>query len=185
MTRAEFTLMLAAALGLEPVLGASLEFADELPVWAAGYVAAAVEAGLVQGFPDGTFRPAEPITREQLAAMAVRAVGGSGFGSGSGSGSGSGPGSGSGSGSSPGSGSGFGPGALSFADTGQIAGWAGPSVGTAVALALVTGFEDNTFRPHQIATRAQRGHCGALGGPGATGGIGTMPVVTGGVKLSY
>lgn len=38
----------------------------------AGLVAAAHEAGLVQGYADGTFRPAQDITRDQVAAVLAR-----------------------------------------------------------------------------------------------------------------
>jgi hypothetical protein len=32
----------------------------------------AAELGLVQGFPDGTFRPEQPVTRGQLATILMR-----------------------------------------------------------------------------------------------------------------
>lgn len=37
-------------------------------------IAAALEAGLVNGYPDGTFRPDEPVTRGQLATVVARLV---------------------------------------------------------------------------------------------------------------
>jgi hypothetical protein len=39
------------------------------------FVEEAVAAGIIQGFPDGTFRPFQPITRVQMALMVVRAGG--------------------------------------------------------------------------------------------------------------
>lgn len=46
--------------------------AAAVPEWARDEVAWAVRAGLVQGYPDGTFRPGAPVTRAELAAMLAR-----------------------------------------------------------------------------------------------------------------
>ncbi|WP_048320415.1 DUF3747 domain-containing protein, partial [Crocosphaera watsonii] len=40
-----------------------------------GQIAKGVEMGLVSGFDDNTFRPDQPVTREQLISMAVDAIG--------------------------------------------------------------------------------------------------------------
>jgi C1A family cysteine protease len=40
--------------------------------WSYQDIQAVITAGLMQGFPDGTFRPGEPVTREQLAAVLAR-----------------------------------------------------------------------------------------------------------------
>ncbi len=37
--------------------------------WAYGEIKAAIKAGYASGFPDGTFRPNNPVTREQAAAI--------------------------------------------------------------------------------------------------------------------
>lgn len=42
--------------------------------WFAGAVAAAAKAGLIQGYPDGAFRPLDPISRQEMAAMITRAL---------------------------------------------------------------------------------------------------------------
>jgi len=42
--------------------------------WAYGYIAGAYKLGLTTGYQDGTFRPEEPITREQFAVMIGRAL---------------------------------------------------------------------------------------------------------------
>ncbi|MBQ7474549.1 MAG: S-layer homology domain-containing protein, partial [Clostridia bacterium] len=43
-------------------------FSDTEPdTWYSPYVAWAADLGIVKGFPDGTFRPYEAITREQMA----------------------------------------------------------------------------------------------------------------------
>ena len=76
VTRAQFTVMLARALGLAP-LGASaissLPFTDVSPtVWYAGTIAAAVQDGLVSGINATHFAPDAPITREQMAVLIGR-----------------------------------------------------------------------------------------------------------------
>lgn len=73
ITRAEFAALVVRSLGLSPVAGAA-EFSDvNSSDWFAGAVGAAAQAGIVNGYEDGTFRPQAQITREELAAMVVRA----------------------------------------------------------------------------------------------------------------
>src|SRR5690606_5746442 len=126
VSRAQFTVMLSRAMGLTPAHEPDLNFTDSVPGWAAGYVATAVARGLVTGFDDGTFRPDEPITREQLAVMTTRALGAGSAGP-----------------------------ALTFNDAAQVSSWASSGVSRAVVLGIVTGYEDNTFRPQGTATRAE------------------------------
>lgn len=74
VTRAEFAAMLVRALGLKPD-ASNVSFADvEVKSWYAGYVGAAVEYGLIEGFGDGTFRPEAMITREQAMSMTAKAL---------------------------------------------------------------------------------------------------------------
>ena len=40
--------------------------ADEIPAGSVGYVAVALEKGLIKGFENNTFRPNAPVTRAQL-----------------------------------------------------------------------------------------------------------------------
>lgn len=47
--------------------------ADQIPAGSVGYVAVAVEKGLIDGFEDRTFRPNLPVTRAQIAALLDRA----------------------------------------------------------------------------------------------------------------
>ena len=73
ITRAEFAALVVRSLGLtaDP---AAASFTDvRSGDWFAGVVGAAAKAGIVEGYEDGTFRPNAPITREELAAMVVRA----------------------------------------------------------------------------------------------------------------
>jgi len=72
--------LLVRALGLqgeaELRAGEVVGFTDvkDVPPEKLGYLAVAVERSLLQGFPDGTFRPKEKLTRAQLAALLERAA---------------------------------------------------------------------------------------------------------------
>jgi hypothetical protein len=46
--------------------------ANQIPAGSVGYIAVAIEKGLVDGFEDNTFRPNQPVTRAQLAALLDR-----------------------------------------------------------------------------------------------------------------
>lgn len=73
ITRAEWASLLVRSLGLAQAGKSS--FDDVLPEhWYYTSVSAAVEAGIVNGYPDGSFRPDAPVTREELAAMLIRAL---------------------------------------------------------------------------------------------------------------
>jgi hypothetical protein len=74
VTRAEFAAMTARALGLAPESGGA--FGDvEDDAWYAGYVGSLSAAGIAKGDAAGTFRPNEPITREEMAVLLARALG--------------------------------------------------------------------------------------------------------------
>ncbi|HZG87133.1 S-layer homology domain-containing protein [Paenibacillus sp.] len=72
------TILLVKALGLEneakAKMNASLTFKDknEIPAGAVGYVAVALEKGLITGYDNNTFRPNKPVTRAELAAILDR-----------------------------------------------------------------------------------------------------------------
>jgi hypothetical protein len=73
ITRAEFAALVVRSLGLSPAESAA-KFSDVKSAdWFAGAVGAAVQAGIVDGYEDGSFRPQAQINREELAAMVVRA----------------------------------------------------------------------------------------------------------------
>jgi hypothetical protein len=69
------TTLLVKALKLETEakakMNTQLTFKDakEIPAGSVGYVAVAVEKGLIEGFENNTFRPNEPVTRAQLAKL--------------------------------------------------------------------------------------------------------------------
>ncbi len=73
VTRAEVAKMLALAAG---VPGRKGEDAGELAGhWARDYVATARSAGVVKGYPEGTFRPNRPVTRAEAAKIIALAFG--------------------------------------------------------------------------------------------------------------
>ncbi|WP_342543668.1 S8 family serine peptidase [Paenisporosarcina sp. FSL H8-0542] len=73
ITRAEFTALLARALDL-PKATEQENFTDVRPTdWYVSELQSAVEAGLINGYEDNTFKPSMYITREQMAALMGRA----------------------------------------------------------------------------------------------------------------
>jgi len=71
ITRGEFAKIICLAAGLTPVTGGSASFSDTSGHWAAGYIEAAKTADLIGGYPDGTFRPNNLITRAEIAKLVV------------------------------------------------------------------------------------------------------------------
>jgi N-acetylmuramoyl-L-alanine amidase/S-layer homology domain/Transglycosylase SLT domain len=71
-TRAQFTKMLVLGLGWQPYAPALPTFTD-VPLGSTfyPYVEAAVQHGVIGGYPDGTFRPGNPLTRAQTAKILV------------------------------------------------------------------------------------------------------------------
>ncbi|WP_261306496.1 S-layer homology domain-containing protein [Paenibacillus andongensis] len=73
ITRSEMAVLIAKALQTEvaPAASKAIRFKDEtdIPVWAKPSVAAAVSAGILNGFEDGTFRSNNAATRAEAAAM--------------------------------------------------------------------------------------------------------------------
>lgn len=76
VTRAEFAKLLVTTMQLEPDRGA-IPFADARGHWSArqGYLKPLLDRGLLRGFPDGTFRPDEPLTRAQAVRILNDAAG--------------------------------------------------------------------------------------------------------------
>ncbi|NOU96460.1 hypothetical protein GC093_25055, partial [Paenibacillus sp. LMG 31456] len=74
ITRAEFAALLVRALAMDPA-AAKASFSDVKDAdWYAEAVATAVSAGIISGYEDGAFRPNKEITREEQAAMIIRAM---------------------------------------------------------------------------------------------------------------
>ncbi|WP_051287061.1 polysaccharide lyase family 8 super-sandwich domain-containing protein [Paenibacillus taiwanensis] len=74
MTRSELVVLIVRARGLEVHPKVTLTFgdADQIPAWAKPYVAAAVEAGLIQGNGDGKFKPNAATTRAEAITLILR-----------------------------------------------------------------------------------------------------------------
>lgn len=53
--------------------GGQSVFRDVQGHWAQAYIDALAKQGIISGFPDGTFRPGDPVTRAQFAAIITRA----------------------------------------------------------------------------------------------------------------
>lgn len=129
ITRGEFVTILVRALGLTADASASLSFkdVDAIPAWSKGAIAAAVKAGLVEGYNDGTFQADKLVTRAEMAAMIVRSQsiaiddGAS----------------------------------VTFADAEAIPSWAIPYVSAAADRGWIHGVGNNTFAPLKHATRAE------------------------------
>ncbi|HHV07562.1 MAG TPA: S-layer homology domain-containing protein, partial [Firmicutes bacterium] len=125
VTRAEFVTMVNKSLGITPITGSS-RFQDVKPDdWFAGQVEAAAANGYVTGNPDGTFSSYRPITREQAAAMLVRAFGFDQLATEAEQDAV----------------------LASFVDADQVSAWAKADVATAVSLELMSGYTATTLAP--------------------------------------
>lgn len=125
ITRAEFTKMVVGVMGLEAA-AAEVAFEDcTAGDWFTPYVAAAVEAGLVNGVSETEFAPNATITREQAFAIIGRAIDAEATT------------------------------AVAFTDAADIDEYAAPYVALLVELGIVNGYEDNTIRPDANITRAE------------------------------
>lgn len=129
VTRAEFAVMIGRALGLDGEED-SLPFLDEerIPSWARSYVVQALEAGIINGYADRSFRPDQRINRAEITAMIVRAIG------------------------IPESTANT---ELTFADADQIPSWARPYIVTAFEAGLIQGKGNHRFAPLDDASRAE------------------------------
>ena len=128
INRAEFVVMLSRALKLngEP---ATHRFTDDalIPSWAKEHVALAVQAGLINGYSDGSFGPNKRITRAEMVTIINRALkqveavedG------------------------------------ISFVDREQIPIWARSAVAQTVQAGIINGKPGNVFAPQDQATRAE------------------------------
>ncbi|MFF2911552.1 S-layer homology domain-containing protein, partial [Paenibacillus sp. NPDC057934] len=128
VTRAEFAVMLMNALKPQGD-GAQLTFADKgkIATWAQKSVAQAVQAGIINGYKDGTFRPDAEITRSEMAVMIAKELGQSVEAAT----------------------------ATGFADDKDIPNWAKGAVGAMKKLSIIEGKGANAFAPGDKATRAE------------------------------
>lgn len=137
LTRAQFTAILVRALGLEPDPSRGNDFSDVAAgEWYVGSVGTAVQAGIVKGYEDRTFRPNATITREEMVVMIERAMRFAGYEK-----------------------------TLSqaeqdriidrFDDAEHIHNWAREAAALAADTGIVQGMTPQSFVPREMATRAQ------------------------------
>lgn len=79
VTRAQFAKIIVTALGVGEAANyaaGTTKFAD-VPAdhWAAGYINVAVDVGVINGYPDGTFKPENQVTFAEAIKMIVAALG--------------------------------------------------------------------------------------------------------------
>jgi len=74
ITRAEFAVTMSRFFPGLPI-DAPVAFTDTQDHWAAAQINAVASAGWVTGYPDGTFRPDQSITRAEVAAIVNRILG--------------------------------------------------------------------------------------------------------------
>ncbi|GGG82174.1 NEAT domain-containing protein [Paenibacillus radicis (ex Gao et al. 2016)] len=129
ISRVEFTALISRALKLNNASGSQAVFKDNdsIPAWAKAYVEHAVAAGVISGFADESFRPAQNVNRADIAVMMVRALGITVDEKAE----------------------------LTFADADAIPAYAKPYVAAAVKAGLITGRENNQFAASSNATRAE------------------------------
>ncbi len=129
VTRAEFATFISRALKL-PTASSQPEFSDTdlTKAWAKPYIAQVVEAGLINGYTDQTFKPDRAITRAELAVIIARAAGLQSNGTGT---------------------------QLTFKDSADVPAWALKAIEAAVEAGLIQGKSGNLFDPNGQATRAE------------------------------
>ncbi|MEY8744874.1 S-layer homology domain-containing protein [Bacillales bacterium AN1005] len=131
VTRAEFAALLTRMLGLEET--ANAPFADVVKdKWYASSVAAAYQAGIINGVSDMAFEPNKQITREQMAVMTYNAL----------------------QTLYPGEGGTTHDALAEFTDGGDIHPWAQQQLSTLVQLGLIQG-NGKSMKPQGVATRGE------------------------------
>ncbi|MHB8840735.1 MAG: S-layer homology domain-containing protein [Candidatus Aquicultor sp.] len=128
VTRAEFAKMVVVALGIfddTSTAAASLKGTDAERHWSAQYIAKAVGAGLLKGYPGGGFKPDTEITRAEASTIISRAKNLQADASSQG-----------------------------FSDV-SAEHWACASIGAMKKLGIVNGYGDGTFRPSGKTTRSE------------------------------
>lgn len=130
VTRAEFAALVVRALGLSAD-AASGSFQDVASSdWYAGAIQAAVDADIINGYTDGTFKPNRTITREEMAVMAYNALEYAGY--------------------NP-----VDAAKAHFADASAIGAWSQAAVYELAALDILNGDPKQRFHPKSNATRGE------------------------------
>ncbi len=95
--------------------------------WGYRYIDRLVGMGIISGYEDGTFRPEKTISRAEFAAIIAKARGLTLDSQA----------------------------ALTFSDAAAVPEWARPAIAAAVKAGVISGYEDNTFRPERQITRTE------------------------------
>ncbi len=137
VTRGQMAAFLGRTLQLEKTVG-SAPFTDVgADAYYRGFVIALKQAGIISGYEDGTFRPDQVVTREEMLTMVMKGYEYA---------------------------TGLTPAGLpeenhsiveAFADEGQISKFARDSVEAASKLGLISGMPEGRFAPQELATRDQ------------------------------
>ncbi|MBO5008559.1 MAG: S-layer homology domain-containing protein [Clostridia bacterium] len=129
VTREQFIKMLVEAFELKAAT-ASCEFDDvDKSQWYYTYIASAYDSKIVTGISDTEFGIGTPISRQDMAVMAYRCAKACGMS--------------------------LGMGELAFDDKSDIYPYAEDAAGALSMAGIINGFEDGTFRPQGLCTRAQ------------------------------
>lgn len=127
VTREQFSKMVVQLFGISTSAVSNTGFVDvKTDAWYAPYVAAASQAGYIQGQSNEYFGIGESIMRQDMATILYRALGSRGKRA-----------------------------ELSFSDNDSIAPYAKDAVAELVGLGIISGYEDGTFLPRGTATRAE------------------------------
>lgn len=102
------------------------KFWDIAGHWAEGAINSAADMKLIGGYPDGSFKPNKSVTRAEFTVMLMNALKKGGTAA-----------------------------ATTFKDQNEIGEWAVNSVAQAVRAGIVSGYEDGSFRPNSVITRAE------------------------------
>ncbi|GAA3401468.1 fibronectin type III domain-containing protein [Paenibacillus hodogayensis] len=136
MTRAEFAAIIVNGLGLKLEKGAT-PFSDvKAPAWYSEVIQTAYSNRLISGFEDGTFRPMDPVTREQAMAMMANAMKITGLKA-----------------KLPAQGASERLG--SFADANRVSEWAASGIADCLQAGIVSGRADKQLAPKEHITRAE------------------------------
>ncbi|QAY66561.1 S-layer homology domain-containing protein [Paenibacillus protaetiae] len=128
ITRAEFAVIASRGLKLgDTSSGFPFKDGEDIPSWSRIAVGQLFLLGIIQGYEDNTFRPSNPVTREEMTVMAARGLQLQ-----------------------------IDPAAVpSFTDAGSIHQWAKPYVAAAEKAGLLDGIANGKFNGSGYATRAE------------------------------
>lgn len=128
VTREQFAKMVCMAFEIEATSEDSGFNDVDASQWYSDFVSGAKKAGIIKGKSQDMFGVGEPITRQDLCVMLYRAMNAV---------------------------TGVQQDAIVFDDNHKIADYAIESVATLTAMEVINGYDDNTFRPNHLCTRAE------------------------------